>query len=187
MRCVLTVALIFGLSGCTASPQSQSASSSSPLAAAERLIDAFYSFDPVPLRAALSNAPASQAQIIFYQGWAEGANYAVLKRQPCRRNSPDEVSCEITVQDDLIAALGTGYWVTDTFHLSLRAGRIVNVRTSSNDPPDFEEALDWLKLKRPDLMKGPCKGFFARGPTPQACVKAVVKGFAKYRATRLNA
>lgn len=184
MRCVVTVAVMLGIGGCAASPEPRVASGSSSLFAAEKLIDAFYSFDPVPLRAALSNAQASEAQIIYYQGWAEGGNYAVLKRKPCRLTGVAEVSCEITVRDDLIAALGTGYWVTDTFHLSFRGGRIVKVRTSSNDPPDFERALDWLKRERPDLMTGPCRGFFAGGPTPQACVRAVVTGFAAYRDRR---
>jgi hypothetical protein len=74
--------------------------------------------------------------------------------------------------------------VTDTFHLSFRDGRIVKVRTSSDDPPDFEQALQWLKAKRPDLMMGPCRGFFAGGPTPQDCVREIVKGFAAYRKTK---
>ena len=149
--------------------------------AAERLIDAFYSFDPVRLRAALSDAPASQPQIMYYQGWAEGGHYAVLTRKPCRLTGRDEASCEITVRDDLIDALGTGYWVTDTFHLTFRGGRIAKVRTSSNDPPEFDAALNWLKRERPGIMTGPCRGFFAGGPTPHDCVKAVVGGFAAYR------
>ena len=184
MRLALTFAVMLALGGCTAPLKPQLPSGSSPLLTAERLIDAFYSFDAVPLRAALSHAPASVAQIIYYQGWAEGGNYVVLKRQPCRLTGVDQVSCEITVRDDLIAALGTGYWVTDTFHLSFRDGRIVKVRTSSNDPPDFDQALDWLKRERPGLMTGPCRGFFAGGPTPQACVRAVVDGFAAYRAAK---
>ena len=104
------------------------------------------------------------------------------ERKPCRFSSGNEVSCDITVRDDLIAALRTGYWVTDTFHLTLRDGRIVKVRNTSNDPPDFEQAMSWLKRERPEVMSGPCKGFFAGGPTPQDCVRAVVKGFAAYRA-----
>lgn len=93
------------------------------------------------------------------------------------------VSCEITVKDDLIAALRTGYLVTDTFHLSLQSGRIVSVRTSSNDPPQFEQALDWLRRDRPHVFTGPCRGFFAGGPTPQECVRAVVRGFTEFAAT----
>lgn len=154
------------------------------LAAAEKLIDAFYSLEAAPLRAALADAPESAPQILYYQGWAEGGNYAVLDRKPCRSVSANEVSCDIQVRDDLIATLGTGYWVTDTFHLTFRDGRIVKVRTSSNDPPDFEQALKWVNAQRPDLMTGPCRGFFAGGPTPQDCGREVVKGFAAYRAAQ---
>lgn len=50
--------------------------------------------------------------------------------------------------------------------------------------PQFEGALNWLKRESPDLMTGPCRGFFAGGPTPQDCVRAVVKGFDAYRATK---
>jgi hypothetical protein len=183
MRHALIAILIVGTGGCVGS-HSIEAVNEPRLASAEKLIDAFYSFDPVPLRAALADAPESEPQIVYYQGWAEGGNYAVLDRKRCRSISADEVSCDIKVRDDLIAALGTGYWVTDTFHLSFRDGRIVKVRTSSDDPPDFEQALQWLKAKRPDLMMGPCRGFFAGGPTPQDCVREIVKGFAAYRKTK---
>lgn len=182
MRYALIAALMVGAGGCAGSAELPS--SGEPRLAAEKLIDAFYSFDPVPLRSALADAPESAPQILYYQGWAEGGNYAVLDRKPCRLVSADEVSCDIKVRDDLIAALGTGYWVTDTFHLTFRDGRIVKVRTSSNDPPEFDQALDWVRAQHPDLMTGPCRGFFAGGPTPQDCVRAVVKGFADYRATK---
>lgn len=183
MRCLLTLAMLLATCGCAASPQPRVATRA-PLTASERLIDAFYSFDPHQLRAAMSDAPASQNQLLYYQGWAQGGNYAVLERKPCRLAATDEVRCDITVRDDLIAALGTGYWVTDTFHLTVRDGRIIKVRNSSNDPPEFDQALNWLKRERPELMTGPCKGFFAGGPTPQECVRAVVAGFAAYRAAQ---
>jgi hypothetical protein len=184
MRSVLVAAAVLGLTGCATPSTTSSSGDNSRLAAAEHLIDTYYSFDPAPLRAALADAPESAPQIVYYQGWAEGGNYAVLERKPCRLVSADEVSCDIKVRDDLIAALGTGYWVTDTFHLTFRDGRIVKVRTSSNDPPDFEKALDWVRTQHPDLMTGACRGFFAGGPTPQDCVRAVVKGFANYRAAK---
>jgi len=184
VRFLRAVAVMLGLAGCSAPPPPKFPGDSSRLAAAEQLIDAFYSFDSAPLRTALAAAPASAPQIVYYQGWAEGGNYAVLDRKPCRLASADEVSCDIKVRDDLIVALGTGYWVTDTFHLTFRDGRIVKVRTSSNDPPDFEKALDWVRTQHPDLMTGACRGFFAGGPTPQDCVRAVVKGFADYRAAQ---
>jgi hypothetical protein len=184
MRVIMIVALAHVLAGCVLSPHLRPVQGDTPLLRAERLIDAFYSFNPARLRAELSEAPGSQPQITYYQGWAEGGNYRVLQRKPCRFEADDKIRCEITVRDDLIAALGTGYWVTDIFHLTLRSGRIVDVRTSSNDPPEFEDALNWLKRQRPQLMTGPCVGFFAGGPTPQDCVRAVVTGFAAYRAAR---
>lgn len=181
MRRLRLIALLAGLAGCAGPAATNGAAAKAPLVAAERVIDAFYSFDPRPLRAALAQAPESQPQILFYQGWAQGGNYRVLGRQPCSFASAAEVTCAITVRDDLIAALGTGYWVTDTFHLTIADGRIVKVRTSSNDPPDFEAALTWLQRQQPAVMTGPCRGFFAGGPTPQDCVRAVVAGFQAYR------
>ncbi len=182
MRSVVTATMALIVSGCAAPNAPQHVSARTDLVAAERLIDAFYSFDPTHLRVAMSDARASLPQLLYYQGWAEGGNYAVLDRKPCRHAAGGEISCDITVRDDLIAALQTGYWVTDTFHLTFRDGRIIKVRNSSNDPPDFDQALNWLQRERPDIMIGPCKGFFAGGPTPQDCVRAVVAGFAAYRA-----
>lgn len=183
MRFMMTTVLALIAGGCSTLRLAQHSTGRPELIAAERLIDAFYSFDPAQLRAAMTHAPASQPQLLYYQGWAQGGNYAVLERQPCRFTAHGEVSCDITVRDDLIATLGTGYWVTDTFHLTVRDGRIVKVQNSSNDPPDFERALNWLKRERPEVMTGPCKGFFAGGPTPQDCVRAVVAGFAAYRSS----
>lgn len=180
-----SAALLAGalLAGCAARPGNVPSSAGSRLTTAERLIDAFYSFDPAPLRAALADAPESAPQILYYQGWAEGGNYKVLDRKPCRADQPGLILCDITVRDDLIGALGTGFDVTDTFHLSVDGDRIVKVTTSSNDPPAMSDAFKWLRARSPDLWTvGPCRGFFAGGPTPQDCVRAVVGGFADYRA-----
>lgn len=174
----LPVAAMLG--GCAAQPKA--ASAASPVATAEAFIDAFYSFEPEPLRKALADAPSSAPVILFYQGWAVGGNYKVLERKPCRSEKPDQVACDIKVRDDFIAALGTGYDVTDTFHLTFREGKIIEARTSSNDPPQFNEALKWVNAKSPELMEGPCRGFFAGGPTPQDCARAVAKGFRDYAA-----
>ena len=55
------------------------------LAVAEKFVDAFYSFDRAPLQAILSSATeASRGKILFYQGWAEGGHYRVIKRSPCQ-------------------------------------------------------------------------------------------------------
>ena len=171
------------LAGCAVTP-GPVAPADARIAAAESLIDAVYSFDPAPLRAALAEAPQSAPQILYYQGWAQGGNYKVLDRKPCRAEKPGQIACDITVKDDLIGALGTGFDVTDTFHLSFRDGRIVKVDTSSNDPPEMAEAFKWLRGQRPGIWTGPCKGFFAGGLTPQDCVRAVVAEFAEYKAQR---
>lgn len=184
MRYLPAIALLLGLGGCAGPAPPQRASAIPPLIAAEKLIDAFYSYDHRQLLAALADAPASQPQLLFYQGWAEGGNYAIIERQPCQFVQVNGAICAITVRDDLIAALGTGYWVTDKFHLTIREGRIVQVRNSSDDPPEFDLALNWLRRERPDVMAGPCRGFFAGGPTPQDCVRAVVAGFKAYQATK---
>lgn len=178
----LLIATGLGVAG-AAQAKSPSTAENLQLAAAEKLIDAFYSFDSAPLRTALRNAPKSMPVILYYQGWAEGGNYRVLDRQTCTLDKPNEARCAITVKDDLIAALGTGYDVTDVFHISFEKNRITAVRTSSNDPPDMKQAFDWLTGKRPDMLKtAPCDGFFAGGPTPQACVRAIVQGFKEFRA-----
>jgi hypothetical protein len=185
MRYLLAIVLWLAFGGCAGeAPPRPAIASPPPVIAAEKLIDAFYSFDPRQLRAAMTDAPASRPQLLFYQGWAEGGNYAIIERQPCQIAGKSEVICAITVRDDLIAALGTGFWVTDKFHLTISEGRIVEVRNSSNDPPDFDLALDWLRREQPDIMAGPCRGFFAGGPTPQDCVRAVVHGFKAYRAAK---
>lgn len=184
MRFLPMVALLFSVAGCVGARPPQGAGLNPSQVAAEKLIDAFYSYDPRQLLAALVDAPASQPQLLFYQGWAEGGNYAIINRRPCQFVGKSDISCAITVRDDLIAALGTGYWVTDKFHLTVREGKIVRVSNSSNDPPDFDLALDWLRQERPDIMTGPCRGFFAGGPTPKGCVRAVVEGFKAYRASK---
>lgn len=184
MRYLPAIIMLLGLGGCSTTPPLQPASANASLIAAEKLIDAYYSFDPSPLRTALADAPDSQPQLLFYQGWAEGGNYAILARQPCQFVSESEITCAITVRDDLIAALGTGFWVTDKFHLTMRKGRIVAVRNSSNDPPEFDLALDWIRREQPEIMTGPCRGFFAGGPTPGDCVRAVVEGFKAFREAR---
>jgi len=153
------------------------------LAKAEAFVDAFYSFEPARLKPTLIDAPESAPVILYYQGWAEGGNYRVLKRAPCRRTAPGEIACAITVKDDLVPAAGVAFDVTDTFALTVRDGRIVAVRTSSDDPEPVRAAFERLFKEQPTLFEtGACKGFFAGGPTPGDCVRAVVAGFREQRA-----
>ena len=171
------IALLLGaalLVGCASTPPADG-----DLATAERFIDAFYSFDRDRLAGALESAEGSKPKIVYYQGWAEGGNYRIVERQPCRA-AGDGVTCSITVKDDLIAALGVPIDVTDTFHLTFDGGKIVAVRTTSNDPPQFEQALQWVIRERAALVEKPCQGFFDGGPTPGDCVRAMVGGFAEF-------
>lgn len=185
MRWLPFVTLATLAAACAATrPTATTAPSDPRLAAAEALVDAFYSFDPGRLRRAMSGAASSVPKILYYQGWAEGGNYVVVERKPCRASTADEVRCDITVRDDLIGALGTGYNVTDSFHLKFHGREIAAVRTTSNDPPEFDQALEWLRAQRPELISGACQGFFAGGPTPGDCARAVVKGFAEFAAGR---
>ena len=161
-----------------------SASSDPRLTKAEAFVDAFYSFDQARLRQALSDAPASLPNILYYQGWAEGGGYKVLDRQPCQFDKPNQVSCGITVRDDLVPALGFDWHVTDVFHFAFDGGSIVKVWNSSNDPPEFEQAMKWLRQERPEIFSGPCRDMFNGGPTPGECERAIVKGFANFTATK---
>ncbi len=150
---------------------------------AEHFIDAFYSYDGNDLRAALADADTSIPSIVFYQGWALGGNYKIVSRMPCFVESPLLVSCSITVKDDLMAALGIPFDVTDTFSLSIERGKIVSVETSSNDLDVFHSTQDWVKLHHPQLLREVCRGFFKGGPTPGECVQAMVEGFARFAAS----
>ena len=156
-----------------------------PLIAAEAFIGDFYSFDPVRLRKAMANATDSMGDIVYYQGWAEAGNYVVLKREPCRFEKADEVICGVTVKDDLAPALRISYHVTDSFHFTFRDGRIVKVWNSSDDPPEFHQAMGWLRRNFPEIFTGPCRGIWEGGPTPQLCVRAIVRGFREFTARRL--
>lgn len=185
MRNITAVAFMVVLTGCSlARTQTDSGLRTKQLAAAEAFIDAFYSFDPDRLKTAMSAAQESVPRIGFYQGWAEGRNYRVVRRQPCTWASTHEVQCAVTVKDDLIPALGARFDVTDTFHLTFSGETIVSVRTSSDDPPVFEEALQWVGRERPQILEGPCRGFFDGGPTPSDCARAVVQAFAEFTATK---
>ena len=156
------------------------ARSDEEIAMAEAFVDAFYSFDQDALRAALSTAEGSMPSIFFYQGWAEGGHYEVIERMPCNADSQGIVNCPITVKDDLIGALGIDTNVTDTFHITFSAGRIVSITNSSNDPQTYYDAEEWTRNNRPELIEEPCKDFFDGGLTPGDCVRAMVQGYSEF-------
>jgi hypothetical protein len=151
--------------------------------AAEKIIDAFYSFDSEKLKSALEPAKSSIPRIVYYQGWAKGGNYKIVNRVPCEAKSENMVSCSITVKDDLIGALGIDFNVTDTFEFSLHNGKVIYVKTRSNDPQLYRDAISWVKHKRPEVMREPCRGYFAGGPTPEKCAQAIARGFTEFAAS----
>lgn len=156
------------------------------IAKAEAFIDAFYSFDPDRLGAFLVRAESSRADILFYQGWAEGGNYKVVDRKPCASVGANAIACPVTVDDDLINALGISLDVTDTFTLTFSHGEIVAVETGSNDPPEFHAAENWVTKHRPELINEPCQADFS-GPTPGDCVRAMVQGYKEFASVQQNA
>jgi hypothetical protein len=153
------------------------------IATAESFVDAFYSFEQSALREALKSAESSVPSILYYQGWAEGGNYTVINRMPCSHEDEVTVECSITVEDDLMGALGIEFNVTDTFHLTFSGNNIAEVTTSSNDPQAYYDAEAWVRKLRPELIAEPCQGFFDGGPTPGDCVRAMVHGYSGFAAS----
>lgn len=196
-RAVASVLCISGLAACSAdmnestetvdmaaNPENEAVVLAANLETAEGMIDAFYSFDPASLSAFLSAAGESAASILSYQAWAQGGNYLVLNRVGCSSEdgTADKIVCPVTVQDDLVQALQTGFDVTDTFHLTFEDGIIVNVDTSSNDQPIYRDARVWVDANMPEVMAGPCKRTDGQRETPGDCARAMTAGYAKYKA-----
>ena len=181
--------LVIGLGACQA--ESGDETSSDPgmadvsvdaqqIEVAEQMIDAFYSFDPDQLRPFLAAAGDTETRLLYYQGWADGGNYKIVNRGACVLDAPDTVKCPITVEDDPVLALKIDFKVTDTFTISFDAATITKVETSSNDKPIYYEASAWVRENFPEVMEGPCKGFFADGPTPADCARAMTEGYRKF-------
>lgn len=154
------------------------------LATAEGMIDAFYSFDASRLQPYLSEAGEAEAAILGYQAWAEGGNYKVLERAPCASESADTIACAITVQDDPVLALETGFNVTDTFHITFADATIVGVETSSNDQPIYYEARRWVEENLPEVMEGPCSRADGVRATPGDCARAMTDGYKQFMEAR---
>jgi len=138
---------------------------------AEEFISAFYTWDAAKLKN-LMTEDADTVAILYYQGWAEAANYRVKVRRPCKVEA-GEVVCAITVTDDFGSAMG--YEATDTFRMTLAEDKISSVTFSGDDPPVFQELFEWIGEKRPDILTGPCLDMFAGGETPGDCARAVAK------------
>ena len=155
------------------------------IAVAEQFVDAFYSFDPEPLSKVLAKAGDSKQDMLFYQGWAHGGHYIVMKRMPCASVADNTVRCSITVQDDLVLALGIDFDVTDTFALTFADGAISAVETSSNDPQLYHDARGWVWENRRDWVEQPCNGSSDTASNPRQCVSNMLKGYREY--ARMNA
>ncbi len=188
LRLAIGSIVLFLLGACTdvSEPQATFITSDSMtpnLTKAEAFIDAFYSFDPDRLSPMLAAAPESVQSIMYYQGWAEGGNYKVLQRGACAVDENKLISCPITVQDDPVLALNTGFNVTDTFTLTFANGEIVKVETSSNDQPIYYEARAWVEREMPEVMSGPCKDRGAGGTTPGDCARAMTEGYRRFAAS----
>ncbi len=154
------------------------------LETAEDMIDAFYSFDPSRLQPFLSEAGEAEAGILGYQAWAEGGNYIVMERAACVPESEDTIACAITVQDDPVVALETGFNVTDTFHVTFEEGIITGVDTSSNDQPIYYEAREWVEANLPEVIEGPCKRTDGVRETPGDCARAMTDGYRQFMEAR---
>jgi VCBS repeat-containing protein len=172
---VCTAAVFMWFSGC-----GNASAPDADLVKAEAFIDAFYSFDPDRLGPMLDAAPESVASIMSYQGFAEGGNYKILQRGVCIADADHVISCSITVQDDPVLALKTGFNVTDTFTLTFVDGQVVTVETSSNDQPVYFEARKWVERELPEVMAGPCKKDGATRATPGDCARAMTEGYRRF-------
>ena len=161
--------------------ESEQAELTANLETAEGMIDAFYSFDANRLESFLTEAGESRAGILGYQTSAEGLNYKVLVRPPCALEEGGTIACPVTVQDDLVQALETGFDVTDTFHLTFEDGVLVNVDTSSNDQPIYRDAGVWVRENMPEVMEGPCKRTNGVRDTPGECSRARTEAYRQYK------
>jgi hypothetical protein len=181
----LLLLLIFSFCCCKNSSKLESKDNlDKRLTIANNFIDAFYSFNSNELLPMLKYAENSKLEILYYQGWAEGGHYEIIKREPCIVKNDGLVICSVTVKDDLIKALELNLNVTDTFHIVIKKEKITSIMTSSNDPPIFYEAEEWIKKNHPELINEPCKGIWEDGTTPNECVRAMVAGYSKYIAEK---
>ena len=167
------------LAGCSAGQ-----TMSEPVRVAEAFIDAFYTWDSAALTA-LMEPGEDRARVLYYQGWAEAANYRVQERRPCERVESDgdsgsspAVRCAITVTDDFGQALG--YTATDTFSLSIANGKVTAASFAGDDPPIFESVFAWLTETRPEVFAGPCRDMFEGGDTPGDCARAIAQAAREY-------
>ena len=181
---VACIAALLGACSESAPPEVAAEAAADPdLVIAESFIDAFYSFEPDRLAPIMAAAPETAPRLLYYQGSAKGGNYEVLLRTPCARDEEWIVSCPVKVKDDRVQALGTGFDVTDTFHLTFDDGVLVKVTTSSNDQDIYREAAVWVRENMPEVMEGPCKDRGTMEGTPVECSRAMTAGYKAFVAS----
>jgi hypothetical protein len=122
----------------------------------------------------------AEASILYYQAWAEGGNYKVKNRRECQFTDQGTVKCPITVEDDLVLALKTGFLVTDTFEITFVNSEIQKIETSSDDQPIYYEARDWVKVNRPEIMQTVCNEMWKNVENAGDCVRAMHQGYKAY-------
>lgn len=145
-----------------------------------QFVNAFYSFNRDSLAALLSHAKSSYPEILYYQKWAECANYKILNRHVVIKKNDSTLLIPVTVKDDLMGSLEINFNVTDTFHVTVRNEKIVAVTTSSNDVQTYWDAKEWVKQNRPAYIDKACEGVWQGGPTPCECVLGMMKGFREF-------
>lgn len=96
---------------------------------------------------------------------------------PYELGAEKTINCSIIVKDDLTAALGIDFNVTDTFHLTLPNVRIISVATSSNDPQEYYGAEELAEKNCLEFVEESCKQSKDRPPTPGDCARGYVRGF----------
>ena len=165
MSRLIPLLVLLLLQGCTVTSPNQDKN------VASRMLDAFYSFDREALSAWL--APGADAdRLLYYQGWAEAADYRIQTRYPCQRLESGEIECAVTVTDNFGKTLG--YTATDTFRMQITDTTITAISFEGDDPPIFMQVFEWIGQNRPEVLAGPCLNLFEGGTTPGDCARAVV-------------
>ena len=138
---------------------------------AESFLDAFYTFEQSKLARFLApNADADR--VLYYQAWAQAANYKVKQRTPCALNVSKAIVCAVTVTDDFGQTMG--YVATDTFTMTIQENKVSAISFEGDDPPIFQQLFAWIAENRPEILESPCKDLFEGGKTPGDCARAVV-------------
>ena len=142
------------------------------IAIAEKMLDSFYRFDTQALADLLAEGEDAES-VLYYQAWAEAANYTIKQREPCFVSEDNLIVCAVTVFDDFGKTLG--YTATDTFYLTVESDRVATVSFEGDDPMIFSILYVWMMVFKSELFEHECKDMFEGGKTPAACSRAVVQ------------